>query len=427
MIKNTFRPSLIMTAGLVCLGCILPAQASMVTSWTIDSANSYIKLNIPDQMIPISGTGNVTARIRTMMYYTATVSSSTKQYSTYSYETSVSSSTKQTQTLYSTWSTTLYSTWYETLYDPENNPYETVTYSTAYDTQTKSTSTAKTTTTLWNTYTTTKSTSTLTGTLWNTVYNPTSSTRASWDDDGSKAKLAGSFDTDYQVGWWGGVTGLKFLSGNNLNALNSTTNLFDPDPAAWDAVNEMYNPRGGTRAPGVMGGVALMTYSTITNTPGAFIAFRDSKFDLKSDNMLAVDGTGNFGLNITGDPNAYAGQTEYTGIKHTSVQLDGLIVASLVTVPSLNDTMDNEYGLNTKAGNIQDLGWVEGLGEHYRMTLPIYVPMGFYIDPLFLKASATGYIYADAYTPEQNIPEPMSLALLGGGVMACSRLFRRRK
>jgi len=63
MVRKILRPSSVAVGLTVCLGCLLPAQAALISSWDIDSSVSYIRLTIPDQSFVLEGY-TATARIR---------------------------------------------------------------------------------------------------------------------------------------------------------------------------------------------------------------------------------------------------------------------------------------------------------------------------------------------------------------------------
>lgn len=220
---------------------------------------------------------------------------------------------------------------------------------------------------------------------------------------GNTASVDGQIITDYVDG-----ASIQFVGGtSNIVGLNSGS--YRPNPASWDAVNEVFTDT--TTAPGVFGGRLRGTALSQTADAG-FLSFRNVLFELDSTG-LSIGGGGDFAAN-----------TLTFGMQSADLDFDGLFFL-LAQLDDKRETLDPFLGTNTVANGMIDSPDPLNQPLLRRLVLPINMPFAIDASGNALNGSLSGTLVATTTL----VPEPGSfmLAALGGAVLLAGLRHTRRK
>jgi hypothetical protein len=213
---------------------------------------------------------------------------------------------------------------------------------------------------------------------------------------GNTAKLGGTITTNYVDG-----TSIEFLSGDMFGLVSGS---YRPNPAAFNpASTNTANPNGQftntTTAPGVYG--AKVRANVGIAVDAAFFNFTAVDYDIVS-TALGIS-AGSFTAN-----------TLTLGMETANVSFDGLSIIFVgQPIPDSVGTITGVFGTNTAAAGTITTPNPIGDPLLRRLEIPVVLPLMLNLQGTMLSASATGTVVAYGY-----VPEPGTLLLLGGGLLA---------
>jgi hypothetical protein len=219
---------------------------------------------------------------------------------------------------------------------------------------------------------------------------------------GNTAKVGGTITTNYDEG-----NSIEFLGGDMFGL---TSGNYRPNPAAFNSTStNTANPNGQftntTQAAGVFGGRVRANVGLTVDA--GFFNFTATTYDVVS-SALSISGTN------------FAANTLSMGIDTATLAFDGLSIIFVgQAIPDSNGPLAGVYGTNGAAtGSVVA---PDPIGDPLlrRLTIPVSLPLVLNLEGTLLNASASGTLVAYAY-----VPEPGTLLLLGGGVLALA-LSRR--
>jgi PEP-CTERM motif len=213
---------------------------------------------------------------------------------------------------------------------------------------------------------------------------------------GNTAKVGGTITTNYVEG-----SSIEFLSGDMFGL---TSGNYRPNPAVFNTTStNTANPNGQytstSQAAGVFGGRVRANVGLTVDA--GFFNFTATTYDVVS-SALAISGTN------------FAANTMTLGIDTATLAFDGLnIIFVGQPIPDSFGALAGIFGTNGAATGTVVAPDPIGDPLLRRLTIPVSLPLMLNLEGTMLNASASGTIVAYAY-----VPEPGTLLLLGGGLLA---------
>jgi len=226
------------------------------------------------------------------------------------------------------------------------------------------------------------------------VRNPSGSNSGPWNI-GNTAAMGGTLTTDYVEG-----SSIEFLSGDMFGLVSGN---YRPNPAAFNpASTNTANPNGQftntTTAPGVFG--ARVRANSLADA--AFFNFTSVDYDIVSTALGISAGS-------------FAANSLTLGIASADVAFDGLSIIFIgQPIADSLSTITGVTGTNTAASGTITAPNPGGDPLLRRLEIPVSLPLVLNLQGTMLNASASGTLVAYAYV----VPEPGTLLLLGGGLLA---------